>query len=261
MAEKADRTSKRHPQPPRWHGSREFVDFMPAVWFRYRYPFRLLGWLLEGHKFLREALVQAWPRAVRRELAVNERVVEIPFVLRALGLPPGSRVLDAGSRWSPLPLHLASLGYQTVATDLKPFPVQGGGLDFVRADLLRPPFRLGSFDGVVMVSTLEHVGIGFYDSSIDPNADFDLMRALQLLLKPKGLLILTVPFGRSAVGPLQRAYDGERLRHVADGWIWEQAEYFVRRGNAWMRTNESSASHEDSAIQTHAVALLVLRRP
>lgn len=241
--------------------SRDFVDFMPAAWFRLHYPSRLLAWLVEDHKFLREALVRSFPRAIRRELATNERVIEIPFAIRGLKLPRGSRVLDIGSRWSPLPLYLAALGYRTVATDLVSFPLQGGGADFVCADLTRPPFKPESFDGAVMVSTLEHVGVGFYEKGTDPEADVALMRALRLLLKPEGLLVFTVPFGRAGVGPVQRSYDGQRLRRVTDGWIWEEARFHVRRGAAWEETTEAIAMREESRLQTHAVALVSLRRP
>lgn len=43
--------------------------------------------------------------------SVNERIVEVPFALRALGrVPPGSCILDFGSSESSLALSLATLG-------------------------------------------------------------------------------------------------------------------------------------------------------
>src|SRR5437879_3684010 len=96
----------------------DIVQFPPTVRLAYRYRWPLLRWLLDEHAFLREALRKAWPTAVRQELVVTERVVEIPFVLRSLDLPVGSWVLDIGSRWSVLPLYLVSLGYRTVAVHL-----------------------------------------------------------------------------------------------------------------------------------------------
>ncbi|HLB68500.1 MAG TPA: class I SAM-dependent methyltransferase [Thermoplasmata archaeon] len=249
------------PGPRRRRRPWDFVEFMPAARFRVHYPNRFLGWFFEEHKFLREAFVLAFPRAIRRELATNERVAEIPFAIHALRLPRGARVLDIGSRWSPLPLHLAALGYRTVATDLVPFPFFGGGPEFVCADLTRPPFKPESFDGAVMVSTLEHVGIEVYGGRANPEADIALMRAIRPVLKPEGILVLTVPYGRAGVGPLQRSYDGQRLRRVTDGWILEEERFHVRRGPAWEWTTEAVAASKDSAVQTHAVALLLLRRP
>src|SRR2546428_155716 len=85
---------------------------------------------------------------------------------------------------------------------------EGVGPTFVRADMRRPPFRPATFDGATMVSTLEHVGIGFYDPALGSDDDVALMRELRTLVRPGGSLLLTVPFGRSGVGPLQRSYDG-----------------------------------------------------
>ncbi len=235
--------------------------FMPPARFAVRYRLRLLAWLLEGLGVLREALLGAWPRAVRRELAVTERVAELPFVLRALDLPRGSRVLDVGSQWSLLPLFLASEGYETVAADVSPVPIVGSGPAVVRADLRRPPFRAGSFDGATMVSTLEHVGVGFYDARRAEDDDLAVMRALRDLVRPGGLLVLTVPFGRPGVGPHQRAYDPARLRLVAEGWSREATRYLVRKGTAWRESTEAEASTVDSVAETNAVAMLRLRRP
>ncbi len=240
---------------------REWATFLPPARFAYRYRWRILGWFLEGHVFLREALYRSWPKAVRRELVVNERIVEMPFVLRSLDLVPGSRILDVGSQWSVLPLQLAALGYRTVASDLAGLAVRGSGLEVVQADIRMAPFRSGSFDAATMVSTLEHIGIGFYDRRGAEDADAEVMKELRRVVKPRGLVVVTVPFGRSGVGPLQRSYDRARLNMVTAGWTWEIARFFKRDGPGWVEVPEDQASAADSARQTNAVAALRLRRP
>lgn len=239
---------------------REWATFLPPARLAYRYRWRVLGWLLEGHVFLREALHHAWPKAIWRELAVNERIVELPFVFRALRLPTESRVLDVGSQWSVVPLHLAALGYRTVAMDLAHVPIQGGGAELIRADVRKSPFRDGSFDAATMVSTLEHIGIGFYDESHAREDDGVAMDELHRVVKGGGLLVLTVPFGRAGTGPLQRAYDGSRLRKVTTRWTWVEARFFAKQGATWGEVSEEVASREDSARATRAVATLLLRR-
>ncbi|MGI0149960.1 MAG: class I SAM-dependent methyltransferase [Thermoplasmata archaeon] len=239
----------------------ELPQFPPTARLAYRYRWRLLGWLLDEHAFLREAFLRAWPRAVHRELVVTERVVEIPFVLRSLRLPPGSRVLDVGSRWSVLPLHLVALGYRAVAVDLDEVLLGRSGPDLVKADLRAPPFRPDSFDAAVMVSTLEHVGIGWYDARTDIDDDLRMMRELRTLVKPGGRLLITVPFGRGGVGRTQRAYDRDRLRAITEGWALEERSFFVKRGMGWQPAAEETAEREDSVDVTHAVALIHLRRP
>ncbi len=192
---------------------------------------------------------------------MNERILEVPFVLRALNLPSGSRVLDVGSQWSLLPLHLAALGYRTVATDLAPLSIRGAGADDVVADLRAAPFRSGSFDGATMMSTLEHIGIGFYDDRKGEADDAVVMRELRRIVRPGGFLVLTVPYGRGGSGPLQRAYDQNRLRAVTDEWTWETVRYFARFGIGWREVPEQEAAAAESALETSAVAALCLRRP
>jgi hypothetical protein len=42
----------------------EVPEFAWPARFTYTYRWNVLGWLLEGHAVLREALVRAWPRAI-----------------------------------------------------------------------------------------------------------------------------------------------------------------------------------------------------
>lgn len=242
---------------PAVHGA----DFHMPARFVYRYRWRLLGWLLERHDSLREAFVRSLPGAVHRELMVTERIVEVPYVLRSLRLPPGSRVLDVGSRWSTLSLGLAALGYRVVALDLVSSPIVGAGPDVVQADIRKPPFRRGALDAAVMISTLEHVGLQAYDARSGENDDFLVMEELRSILRPGGLLLATVPFGRGGAGTFQRSYDGKRLRDLHGGWRAEDLRFFVRHGLLWREATEEEASKVDSARVTQAVALMTLRRP
>ncbi|HWM50368.1 MAG TPA: methyltransferase domain-containing protein, partial [Thermoplasmata archaeon] len=162
----------------------DITEFAWPARFRHSYRWRLVGWLLEGHAYLREMMIRMWPRGIGRTLVLTERISEIPFVIRGLQVPPGSRILDVGSRWSALPLFLASMGYRVAAVDLAPFPIQGGGADFVLADLRRPPFRDESFDAATVISTLEHVGLGWYDPRRAADDDIQLMAGLRSLLRP-----------------------------------------------------------------------------
>src|SRR4051812_1011736 len=55
--------------------------------------------------------------------AINERVVEVPWAMRALGpVPLGGRVLDFGACESQVSLSLAAMGYRVTALDLHPYP-------------------------------------------------------------------------------------------------------------------------------------------
>ena len=238
----------------------DITEFAWPARFRHTYAVRLIGWLLEGHAYLREMFIRIWPRGIRRTLVLTERISEIPFVIRGMQVPPGSRILDVGSRWSALPLFLASMGYRVAAVDLARFPIQGGGADFVLADLRRPPFRDESFDAATLISTLEHVGLGWYDPRHGAEDDIQLMANLRTLLRPNGTLFLTVPYGVPEQNQHQRAYDRERLRRATAGWTWDVERYAVREGAAWREGTEAEAATASSIPETRAVAMLVLRK-
>lgn len=235
-------------------------EFTWPARFTYTYGWRVFGWLLEGHANFREALIRAWPRGVRRALHLTERIAEIPFVIGGLQLPRGSRILDVGSRWSPLPLFLAAMGYRVAAVDLASFPIQGSGPDFVLADMRRPPFKEGSFDAATVVSTLEHVGLGWYDSRRAPDDDIRLMAGLRSLVRPDGKLVLTVPYGLAEEDQHQRAYNRDRLQRATAGWTREAERYAIRDGSMWREGTEAEAAVARSIPETHGVAMLVLRR-
>ncbi len=238
----------------------EIVDFAPPAKFEYRYRSKILKWLLEVHPFLRDAFRRVFPKLVEREFTVSERVAEIPFALRALQLPSGSRVLDVGSRWSIFPLNLVSLGYRTVATDLARLPYGGAGPDVVRADIRRAPFRPNSFDAATLISTLEHVGVGAYDARRGSDDDIALVRELHGIVKPGGILVLTVPYGVGGTGPHHRAYDAVRLARATDGWVRDEEHFYVRDGLVWREETEAEAASLDSAVFVRAVVMLRLHR-
>ena len=238
----------------------DITEFAWPARFRYSYRWRLVGWLLEGHAYVREMMTRVWPRGIGRTLVLTERISEIPFVIRGLQVPPGSRILDVGSRWSALPLFLAAMGYRVAAVDLAPFPIQGGGADFVLADLRRPPFRNESFDAATVISTLEHVGLGWYDPRRAAEDGIQLMAGLRSLLRPNGTLFLTVPYGVPEEDRHQRAYNRERLQRATAGWVRDVERYAVRQGKAWREATEAEAAVTHSIPETRAVAMLVLRR-
>lgn len=238
----------------------EVPEFAWPARFAYSYGWRFFGWLLEGHAVFREALVRIWPRGVHRVLHLTERVAEIPFVIQTLRLAPGSRILDVGARWSPLPLFLSAMGFRIVAVDLSPFPIQGSGPDFVLADMRRPPFRTDVFDGATIVSTLEHVGLGYYDLRQDSEDDIRMMDRIRSLVRGGGSLVLTVPFGVSEMDDHQRVYDRSRLGRVTAGWTVEAERFAIRDGIAWREATEREAAAAHSVPETQAVAMLALRK-
>lgn len=117
---------------------------------------------------------------------------EVDFLIGALGLAPGTRVLDAGCGPGRHSLDLAHRGMEVVGVDLA-FPFLevardtpgGSRAGFVQGDVRRLPLRPGSFDAAICLC---QGGFGLLGGSEDEGAALgELARAL----RPGGRLALT----------------------------------------------------------------------
>ena len=155
-------------------------------------------------------------RSLRREPVLGLKRLALPvsywrsrefaYVWRQLVCPPGARILDVGS-----PKDLAAMlarhrGYHVVATDILPYAValseryaRAQGLDGlgtkrtsgdVRSEVQdgrRLSYRDASFDAAYSVSVLEHIPDG---------GDTVAIRELLRVVRPGGVVVVTVPFDR-----------------------------------------------------------------
>jgi SAM-dependent methyltransferase len=175
-----------------------------------------------------------------KKALLNERIIEIPFAIDALaGIAKTGKVLDLGCMESVLPLFFAGLGFQVTGFDFRQYPYRVPNFNFVQGNILELPFKKGSFDAVTCVSTIEHIGIGFYSDPKDGlSSDIKGMLEIKRVLKPGGLLILTVPFGKSFVNNQQRIYDQGSLDKLIAGFSVNTIKYFkntqvVNGNNYW----------------------------
>jgi len=195
---------------------------------------------------------------------VNERIVEIPFALESLnGLSRDKRVLDLGCTESVLPLYVAGLGYKVTGFDFRHYPYIHPNLEFVRGDILQLPFADESFDVVFAISTIEHMGIGFYDDPVlVREADQRAVAEAHRVLKKEGTMTITVPFGVAAMNDHQRIYDEAALGTLLAKFTVREKRYFrnvtdVRRqGNFWQQTDFGEAATIRSQRTTNGVCLV-----
>lgn len=203
------------------------------VFLKYK---RRFNWrLLRRESFIKKALI-------------NERIIEIPFAIDALSkIPKGSTVLDLGCMESVFPLFIAGLGYEVTGFDFRNYPYKVPHFKFIQGSILDLPFEKDSFDVVTCISTIEHVGIGFYnDPKAEVSADMVGMEEIRRVLKPKGLLILTVPFGKFLVNNQQRIYDNKSLSKLIEGFLVDEIKFYknvqVMDGNSyWEQIEQSKA--------------------
>ena len=88
------------------------------------------------------------------------------------------------------------------------------------------------------------------------------MALMHELLKPGGVMLLTIPVGRDTIiAPLHRVYGRERLPALLDGWIVENKAYWVKDDrNLWISADESTALDSVPTKFYYSLGCFVLRR-
>lgn len=177
--------------------------------------------------------LQARIREIQRRLlrlcgGLSLRDSEYDFAYRHI-VGEGLSVLDVGAVGSLLPLQLARRGFQVTVMDVRQYPERHPNLTVVQGDFLTNPIPDHSFDYVVMISCIEHMGFGGYGDPISEDADFRAMAQAIRILKPDGKLILTFPFcDRYAIQPgFERWYDPVRVRRLFEELYIVDQEYYV----------------------------------
>lgn len=200
-----------------------------------------------------------------KSVNVNERIVEIPFAIQAAAaLPKGAKILDLGCTESPLPLQLAALGYAVTGFDFREYPYRHPNLTFVQGDMTKLPFENATFDGIMSISTLEHVGIGFYaDPQEVAQADKKAIAEIIRVLKPGGIFVLTAPYGVKAQNSHQRIYDQKGLEDLFSAFSVQERRYFKSVTlpgadcNTWVEADQEEAGRIASPRETSCVCLVV----
>lgn len=203
----------------------------------------------------------------------GDRDIEWSWVTAQMPLGPGE-ALDFGPGGSYLGLISAQRGFNVTAVDIEPvqWPYIHPQLHFVQGDILKLPLPKEHFDLVINCSTVEHVGlVGRYGVTEDrPDGDLEAMAHLRELMKPGGVMLLTIPVGQDAIFvPLCRVYGKQRLPRLLEGYVVEKEEFWVKnQENCWVKCDKetalsfkASAGSWDPLQNVYALGCFVLRKP
>lgn len=160
-----------------------------------------------------------------------------PLAARLLGEAP-KRLLDVGCADGATTRELASLGHWCVGLEFDEALAtlaREQGTTLVRGDGLRLPFADGSFDRVICLEVLEHVG--------EPGL---LVADTARVLRPGGLLVVAVPTAYTEV-----IYDRLHPRYTANArhlTVFRKGELLQLIEGAGLRVVTSHAAHLGPAI-------------
>lgn len=167
-------------------------------------------------------------RTIRFFGGLSNRESEYDFAYRQV-VGEGVSVLDVGGCDSLLPLTYAKRGYSVTVFDFRMYPEQHPNLMTIQGDFLVNKLPDNTFDYVVMLSTIEHIGFGSYDAPVCEDGDFRAMAEAKRVLKPSGKIILTFPFASREhhVAGFERWYDLSRVQQLFEGMYVVAEEYYV----------------------------------
>ena len=218
-------------------------------------------------------------------IGFDERVVEFPWVAsRRLG----GTVLDAGSSLNHLHVlkrlrpRMDDLHIVTLAPEEESFPELG--VSYMYADLRELPIKDATYDRVVSISTLDHVGMDNQrfgsDAASAEDPQRETIRAVEevrRVLRPGGDLYLTVPVGQGERFDWVRSFTLDELDELVEAFGARdvRGSYFHHDGHSgWRRVERAevaSASYRDHfssgpvgpnrVVAAEAVACLHLVRP
>lgn len=186
---------------------------------------------------------------------LDERLVEIPWLFSRLKEVPG-RFLDAGSTLNrkiclqnPL-LKKKQVHICTLAPEADCF--WRDGVSYLYEDLRNLPYRDGWFDTIACISVLEHVGMdntrhytqnpNFAEAS--PEGALQAMRELKRVLRPGGILYVTVPFGRAVSHGWLRIFNNSGVEELIQAFHASAREEFLYRYTpaGWQTCSRQEAS-------------------
>jgi 2-polyprenyl-3-methyl-5-hydroxy-6-metoxy-1,4-benzoquinol methylase len=183
-----------------------------------------------------------------RTARLRERIFEYPLTIAALAeLPVPCRIADVGGTSSLLPLELTSLGHEVHVLDLRPCSLKHPCLFTHQINLFDNKFEDNFFDAVTCISVIEHVGLPRYGGEARPDADFEMMKEFARLIRPKGRLIISAPYGKghdpgTEGAPMgYRIYDRKRLEKLLAKFKIEKLRFAVIEQGVWLEKTQSEA--------------------
>lgn len=209
-----------------------------------------------------------WGQWVSGVHGPNERVIELPLAFEVLALHQPGRVLDAGCTCNAVMPTAPVAELTHVTQNLASEPrMEQAHRSYVAADLRDLsawPDR--SFDRVVCISTLEHVGLDNteYDAPVETDPDSVTKAVAELWRVCNGTLLITVPFHTEPwTCPRWRCFTPATLDQLEIplglGPVYCQIVYYAKHDDGWAGPFMSPQPSEAPKPVTQIVAIKLWR--
>src|SRR3990172_8528965 len=173
---------------------------------------------------------------------------------KALSARPGLHV-DVGS--SAAVVGILAQALPVVSLDIRPVPYGVPGLERVAGDVTRLPISDRSLGSVSSLCVIEHVGLGRYGDSLDPEGSVKAAGELARVLIPGGSLYVSVPVGRPGVHfNAHRCFGVEQVLEMFSGLVLQESA-FVQGG----RIVQRGAAEASGPAEPLPVGLFHFTRP
>jgi ubiquinone/menaquinone biosynthesis C-methylase UbiE len=193
---------------------------------------------------------------------LDERVIEYPWIFSKLN-KDNLKILDAGSTFNfdfiinHSNIKNKDLTISTFAPESNNFCDKK--ISYVYGDLRTLPFKNELFDIVVSQSTIEHIDMdnSMYGYDLSFNKDsmsksYEYILAVQEMirvLKSKGLLLLTFPFGKFENHKFFQQFDNEmldRILNLFDMFGSYEVTFFQYKNDGWNFASRKEVINEES---------------
>ena len=131
---------------------------------------------------------------------------------------------------------------------------------FFQEDILNSSFSEKSFDTVISLSTLEHIGLARYGEDKNDRGDIDTVTQIQRLLKKEGVFLCSLPFGKRFDGKWYRVYDLNRVHQLFKEFVIIEELAFVEKNDSWIPSSPEQAEKVDSSERARAILFVQAQR-